>query len=76
MSELKVTRIEAGNSREEAVETGTKAWQLFVESPSVIAARVGDDLKDLAYEVADGDVVEAVDLSSPDGRNILRHSTA
>ncbi|MGZ5420745.1 MAG: threonine--tRNA ligase, partial [Aeromicrobium sp.] len=46
------------------------------ESPSVIAARVGDDLKDLAYEVADGDVVEAVDLSSPDGRNILRHSTA
>ncbi|MGZ5366216.1 threonine--tRNA ligase [Aeromicrobium sp.] len=76
MSELKVTRIEAGNSREEAVETGTKAWQLFAESPSVIAARVGDDLKDLAYEVADGDVVEAVDLSSPDGRNILRHSTA
>ncbi|MGZ8771205.1 MAG: threonine--tRNA ligase [Aeromicrobium sp.] len=76
MSELKVTRIEAGNSREEAVETGTKAWQLFAESPSVIAARVGDDLKDLAYEIADGDVVEAVDLSSPDGRNILRHSTA
>ncbi|MGZ8721367.1 MAG: threonine--tRNA ligase, partial [Aeromicrobium sp.] len=76
MSELKVTRIEDGNSREEAVETGTKAWQLFAESPSVIAARVGDDLKDLAYEVADGDVVEAVDLSSPDGRNILRHSTA
>ncbi|MGZ8725441.1 MAG: hypothetical protein ACXWW1_03145 [Aeromicrobium sp.] len=48
MSELKVTRIEAGNSREEAVETDTKAWQLFAESPSGLAARVGDDLKALA----------------------------
>ena len=76
MSEIKITRIEAGNSKEEAVETGTKAWQLFAESPSVIAARVGDELKDLAYEVADGDVVEGVDVGSPDGRNILRHSTA
>ncbi len=76
MSELKITRIEAGNNKEEAVETGTKAWQLFAESPSVIAARVGDELKDLAYELADGDTVEGVDVGSPDGRNILRHSTA
>ena len=34
------------------------------------------ELKDLAHKVADGDVVEAVAISSPDGLNILRHSTA
>jgi len=76
VSELKITVNFADNSKEETVETGTKAWQLFAESPSVVAARVGDELKDLAYELADGDVVEGVDVSSPDGRNILRHSTA
>ena len=55
---------------------GTKAWQLFAESPDVIAARVGGELKDLAYELADGDEVEGVAIDSPDGLDILRHSTA
>ncbi|BBH16170.1 threonine--tRNA ligase [Nocardioides baekrokdamisoli] len=54
----------------------TKAWELFREDPSVIAARVNGTLKDLAYEVADGDEVEPVAIDSTDGRNILRHSTA
>ncbi|MEO6473431.1 MAG: threonine--tRNA ligase, partial [Aeromicrobium sp.] len=72
MSQLKITV----SSAEQAVEVGTKAWQLFAETPSVIAARVGDELKDLAYELADGDVVEGVEMDSADGRNILRHSTA
>lgn len=76
MPELKITRIEAGTSTQESVEMGTKAWQLFAESPSVIAARVGDELKDLAYELSAGDSVEGVEIDSADGRNILRHSTA
>ena len=76
MPELKITRIEAGTSKQESVEMGTKAWQLFAESPSVIAARVGDELKDLAYELSAGDSVEGVEIDSADGRNILRHSTA
>lgn len=59
-----------------AVEKGTKAWQLFAESPDIIAARISGELKDLAYELADGDEVEGVAIDSPDGRDILRHSTA
>ncbi|MGJ9423486.1 threonine--tRNA ligase [Aeromicrobium sp. CF3.5] len=59
-----------------SVEPGTRAWQLFADTPEVIAARVGDELKDLAHELADGDAVEPVTIDSPDGLNILRHSTA
>ena len=76
MPELRITLLEADKSSEEAVDTGTKAWQLFAGSPAVIAARVGGELKDLAYELNAGDVVEGVGIDSADGRNILRHSTA
>jgi threonyl-tRNA synthetase len=38
--------------------------------------RVNEDLKDLAHKLVDGDEVEAVHISSPDGLNILRHSAA
>ncbi len=66
----------AGERAERAVADGTKAWELFSETPSVIAARVGGELKDLAYQLADGDAVEGVAIDEPDGRAILRHSTA
>ncbi|QYJ05798.1 threonine--tRNA ligase [Nocardioides panacisoli] len=61
--------------------TGTKAWELFTDDTDVIAARVsagaGDGvLRDLAHELADGDVVEGVAIDSPDGHDILRHSCA
>jgi threonyl-tRNA synthetase len=43
---------------------------------SVIAARVNGELRDLAWPLADGDTVEPVEIGSPDGRSILRHSAA
>ena len=58
------------------VDPGTKAWQLFADTPDVIAARVGGELKDLSYDLVDGDTVEPVAIDSPDGLDILRHSTA
>ncbi|GAA3531450.1 threonine--tRNA ligase [Aeromicrobium panaciterrae] len=58
------------------VDEGTKAWQLYADSPDIIAARVNGELKDLAYELVDGDTVEGVAIDSADGRDILRHSTA
>jgi len=54
----------------------SKAWELYADDPTIIAARVNGTLKDLSYEVAEGDQVEGVAIDSPDGRNILRHSTA
>ncbi|WP_213814675.1 threonine--tRNA ligase [Glaciihabitans sp. dw_435] len=50
-------------------------FDLFTER-SIVAMRVNGELKDLAATVADTDTVEGVDITSPDGLNILRHSAA
>jgi threonyl-tRNA synthetase len=74
----------AGSER--VVEPGTTAGQALTggepgpggrqgADSRIIAARVNAELRDLAYQVADGDVVEPVLMSSPDGLAILRHST-
>ncbi len=74
--------------REHVVEAGTTAGAALssatpdappangTTSGRVIAARVNSELRDLAYQVADGDIVDPVDIASDDGRYILRHSTA
>jgi len=77
--------------REHVVEAGTTAGQAL-ELPNrdksnngdneaapasrVIAAMVSGELKDLAHPLADGDSVQPVDIGSPDGLAILRHSAA
>ncbi|MBJ7434097.1 MAG: threonine--tRNA ligase, partial [Microbacteriaceae bacterium] len=50
-------------------------FELFSEK-SIVAMRVNGELRDLAHQAGAGDVVEGVDISSPDGLDILRHSTA
>jgi threonyl-tRNA synthetase len=76
VSDIKVTVVSADERAERSVTTGTKAWELFADDASVVAARVGGELKDLAHELLDGDEVVAVTIESADGRDILRHSTA
>ncbi|QIG43543.1 threonine--tRNA ligase [Nocardioides anomalus] len=76
MSELKIALVHAGQREERQVTTGTKAWEPFQDQPDVIAARVNGALKDLAYELQDGDEVEGVAIDSADGHDILRHSAA
>ena len=76
MSDLKIALVRAGEREDRAVTTGTKAWELFKDDESVIAARVNGALKDLSYELQDGDEVEGVAIDSADGHDILRHSTA
>lgn len=76
MSDIKVVVVSADARQDSTVATGTKAWELFRDDADVIAARVGGQLKDLSYELADGDEVEGVAIGSPDGLDILRHSTA
>jgi threonyl-tRNA synthetase len=71
--------------RELVVQAGTTAGAALAEAAlgdqqpgehAVIAARVNGQLRDLACPVEPGDVVEPVLISDPDGRAILRHSTA
>ena len=76
MSDIKVAVLSADARQDSTVTTGTKAWELFREDADVIAARVRGELKDLSYELVDGDEVEGVAIDSPDGLDILRHSTA
>src|SRR6201996_890963 len=61
---------------EHVVEAGTTAGAVLEAGPGTIAARVNGQPRDLAYQLADGDVVEPVDIASEDGRYILRHSAA
>ena len=60
---------------EQSVPANSTGFTLFTEK-TVVALRVNGELKDLAYTVTDGDDVEPVHISSPDGLNILRHSAA
>jgi threonyl-tRNA synthetase len=61
---------------EHVVEAGTTAGAALGSGANVVAARVNGELRDLACQVADGDVVDPVDITSDDGRYILRHSAA
>jgi threonyl-tRNA synthetase len=63
--------VEAGTTAAAALSAGTGSLP-----PGVIAARVNGELRDLAYPVTDGDVIEEVDNASDDGRYIVRHSAA
>jgi threonyl-tRNA synthetase len=76
VSEVRVIIQRDSDREERVVATGTAAAALFEGERSVIAARVSGVLRDLAHPLADGDEVEPVDVSSPDGLDILRHSTA
>ncbi|MBM9509792.1 threonine--tRNA ligase [Actinacidiphila acididurans] len=77
MSDLRVIiKRDSAEPEERLVTTGTTAAELFQGERAVVAARVGGALKDLAHPLADGDVVEPVEITSEDGLNILRHSTA
>ncbi|MFE7318729.1 threonine--tRNA ligase [Streptomyces sp. NPDC057555] len=76
MSDVRVTVQRDSEREERVVTTGTTAADLFQGERSIVAARVAGELKDLTYELADGDEVEPVEITSEDGLNILRHSTA
>ncbi|HVD64899.1 MAG TPA: threonine--tRNA ligase [Lapillicoccus sp.] len=69
-----ITVTVAGDER--SVAQGTTAADLFDGDRGIVVARIGDRLVDLAHELENGDVVEPVTIDSPDGLDVLRHSTA
>lgn len=76
MPDVRVTLDRAPEQGERIVAAGTTAVEIFPVDPSMIAVRVNGTLKDLAYAVQDGDVIEPVAIDSEDGRAIVRHSAA
>ena len=57
------------------VTASTDGFGIFADR-SVVAMRVGGELRDLAYRLTPGDRAEPITIGSPDGLAILRHSAA
>ncbi|AOT04799.1 threonine--tRNA ligase [Arthrobacter sp. U41] len=64
------------DGEETKVATGTTGAELFFERRDVVVARVNGELKDLDQPLPEDATVQAVTIDSPDGLNVLRHSTA
>jgi threonyl-tRNA synthetase len=69
--------IASDDTREQRVtDTTATGLDLFGDDRSVVAVRVNGELRDLHLPLHPDDVVEPITIDSPDGLNILRHSTA
>ncbi|ACZ88863.1 threonine--tRNA ligase [Streptosporangium roseum] len=76
MSAVPELRITLAGAERVVAEGTTYGEALQADGRSVVAARANGELRDLAARVAEGDEVEPVEVGSPDGRAIVRHSTA
>ena len=60
----------------QSIEADQKPTHLFAEAKEIVVCKVNGVLKDLWTDLVDGDSVEGVSISSPEGLAVLRHSTA
>ncbi|MFT4148193.1 MAG: threonine--tRNA ligase [Micrococcaceae bacterium] len=72
MSEINLTI----DGKKTSLKSGTTGTQIYEGQRNIVVVRVNGQLKDLYTQLHDGDVVEGVDINSPDGLDVLRHSTA
>ena len=72
MSQINVTVDGAQRS----VEADQKPTHLFAEQKEIVVCTVNGVLRDLWTDLSEGDVVQGVPISSPEGLAVLRHSTA
>ncbi|MGA4507556.1 threonine--tRNA ligase [Propionibacteriaceae bacterium G1746] len=73
---ITVSVVRAGETNQQAVETTTTGLDLFGDDRTIVAMRVNGETRDLTRELADGDVVEPVEVTSAEGLSIVRHSAA
>ena len=64
------------NGSARTIEEDQKPTHIFADDKEIVVCRINGVLKDLWTDLTDGDIVEGVSISSPDGLNVLRHSTA
>ena len=76
MPDLAITVVDDVGSRPDSVASGMTAYDVVGGDRSVVVARINGELRDLATVLTDGDVVEAVQVDTPEGLAVLRHSTA
>jgi threonyl-tRNA synthetase len=76
VSTMSITIAAGGVSQQRVTDTTTTGLDLFGSDRTIVAVRVNGELWDLHRTLPKGAVVEPVTLDSPDGLNIMRHSTA
>ena len=64
------------NGKAQSIQSDQKPSNLFSADTDVVVCRINGDLRDLWSDLSEGDVIESVSINSPDGLNVLRHSTA
>lgn len=58
------------------LEKGTTGTEYFKNNRSVVAMKIDGEPRDLFFEMPEGSQIEAIELESPEGLSILRHSAA
>ncbi len=58
------------------IDSEQRPTQIFVENKEIVVCKINGVLMDLWSDLKDGDVVEGILISSPEGLAVLRHSTA
>ena len=72
---VNLTVVRSESREPQVVETGTTGLELFGSDRTIVAMRVNGELRDLSRGLVEGDEIEPVSIDSPDGLDILRHST-
>ena len=72
MSQISITV----DGRAVKVEADQRPTHLFAEAKEIVVCKINGELKDLWTDLKDGDKVEGISISSPEGLSVLRHSTA
>lgn len=73
---VQITLVRDGDDDIRELPTTTTGLDLFGDDRQIVAMRVNSEQRDLASELAAGDRVEPIDIASPDGLAIIRHSAA
>jgi threonyl-tRNA synthetase len=58
------------------IDSEQRPTQIFAENKEIVVCKINGVLMDLWTDLKDGDLVEGVSISSPEGLSVLRHSTA
>ena len=72
MSQISITL----DARALSIADDQRPTHLFAEAKEIVVCKINGELKDLWTDLKDGDVVEGLSISSPEGLSVLRHSTA
>lgn len=64
------------NGQSTAIPDDARPTNLFAETKGIVLCRINGELRDLWTDLNAGDIVEGISISSPEGLQVLRHSTA